>query len=332
MLLTLNLVYRSRPIQYPLLAAMEACNAWERAGIELRSVKYVSGAAQSDPMLVSGACDFIFGSHITPYIHRMHGLPFVYLGQTVNWVRDALVSREPMRSLLDLAGKRLSEKEGVTADRHHGHHPAGNHLLYLRRAGLDPHQVTFIASRSRAYYQEVLDGAADAAFVSPPEDEEARSAGLHVLALDPLPMVNASTMTTLWSTLENNRALCERILKAVLLGVHFIKTQPDAMWKVMQEDVATELNIRHEGRLRYLHLQNQEILEAKMYPHPLAVQNAFELAIMEEPEVAEQVNPMSLWDLHLLRTIEDSGFVRELYEGNVPGPGRVRRAATASAI
>ena len=120
-------------------------------------------------------------------------------------------------------------------------------------------------------------------------------------------------------------------MKAVLVGVHFIKTQPDAMWKVMQEDLAAELNIHDEGRLRYLHVQNQEILEAKLYPHPMAVQNAFELAIMEEPNVAEQVNPMSLRDLHLLRSIEDSGFIRELYGGNVPGPGRARRAAMAPA-
>ena len=100
MTLPLRLVYRSRPIQYPLIAAMNACDAWERAGIDLQSVTYVAGAARSDPMLVRGECDFIFGSHISPYLHRFHGQPFVYLGQCVNWVNDVLVSREPLRRWL----------------------------------------------------------------------------------------------------------------------------------------------------------------------------------------------------------------------------------------
>ncbi len=41
-MIPLELVYRSRPIQYPLLAAMKACKAWEQSGIELKSVKFVS--------------------------------------------------------------------------------------------------------------------------------------------------------------------------------------------------------------------------------------------------------------------------------------------------
>jgi ABC-type nitrate/sulfonate/bicarbonate transport system substrate-binding protein len=323
MAIPLNLVYRSRPIQYPLIAAMNACNAWERADLELRSVRYVAGAANSDPMLVRGECDFIFGSHISPYLHRFHGQPFVYLGQTVNWVGDVLVSREPLQSLRDLEGKRLSEQPGVTAERHHGAHPGGNHLLYMRREGVDTHKVTFVASKQRARYVEVLNGEADAAFVSPPEDEEARVAGLHVLPLPPLPMVQATTLTTLWPTLQERRDLCLAVAKAVMMGVAFIKTQPGAMWEVMEQDVAKELKIENPRVLKHLHLENQAILEPRLYPRADAIANAFELAVMEEPAIRDGLNPMSLWDVHLLRELEESGFVDELYGGQVPGPGRV---------
>src|SRR5438270_11948437 len=135
----LNLVYRSKAVQFPLLTAMKAANAWERAGIDLKSLKFVSGAANSDPMLINGECDFIFGSHISPYIHRMNGHPFVYLGQTVNWTDDVIVTREPINKVSDLKGKRFVEREGLTADRHGGNHPGGNHLLHLKRDGLDRH-------------------------------------------------------------------------------------------------------------------------------------------------------------------------------------------------
>lgn len=323
MALPLNLVYRSRPIQYPLIAAMNACDAWERAGIDLQSVVYVSGADKSDPMLVRGECDFIFGSHVSPYLHRYHGQPFVYLGQSVNWVDDVLVSREPLGDLRALVGKRLAEDPRVTPERHHGHHPGGNHLLYLRRGGVDPYQVTFVPSKQRTHWLEVANGEADAAFASPPDDEDAQRAGLHVLKLAPLPMVQASTMTTLWPIVEGRRDLCEAVLKATLMGVQFFKTQPGPMWEVMQQDVAPELKIESDAVLRALFERNQAILEPRLYPTAAAVANAFELAIMEEPAVADALNPMSLWDVHLLRAIEESGFVDELYGGNVPGPGAV---------
>jgi ABC-type nitrate/sulfonate/bicarbonate transport system substrate-binding protein len=323
MALPLKLVYRSRAIQYPLLAAMRVCRAWERAGVDLKSLTFVSGAAQSDPMLVKGECDFIFGSHISPYLHRYHGQPFVYLGQTVNWVDDVLVSKMPLGSLKDLEGKRLSETERATPDRHNGSHPAGNHLLFMRREGVDAHKVTFFPSKRRKQYLDVLEGQADAAFASPPDDEEARRAGLHVLPLAPLPMVIASTMTTLWPTVKNNPDLCTAVLKAVLMGVHFIKTKPDEMWKVMQDDVAAELKIEDSRVLEYLHRHNQAVLEPRLYANPEAIKNAFELAVMEEPEISRALNPMSLWDFHFLRSIEESGFVQELYGGRVPGPGSV---------
>jgi ABC-type nitrate/sulfonate/bicarbonate transport system substrate-binding protein len=322
MAIPLRLVYRSRPIQYPLLAAMKACQAWDRAGFELQSCVFVAGADKSDPMLINGECDFIFGSHISPYIHRMNGHPFVYLGQTVNWVDDVLASKEPITSLKDLEGKRLAEQPGVSADRHHGAHPGGNHLLYMRRDGVDTHKITFVEATSRTLYKDVLTGRADAAFVGPPDDEEARDAGLHILPLPPLPMVQATTLTTLWPILENRRDLCEAVAKAVIMGVHFIKTQPDAMWKVMQDDVAVELNIKEQRVLDHLHRHNQAILEPRPYPTTEAVRNAYELAVIEVPEIVQRLNPMSVWDLHLIRSLEEQDFIDELYDGKVPGPGR----------
>ena len=141
-------------------------------------------------------------------------------------------------------------------------------MLYLRREGVDPHTIAFVASKQRARYVEVLNGEADAAFVSPPEDEQARPAGLHVLPLPPLPMVQATTLTTLWPTLEDRRDLCEAVIKAVLMGVAFIKTQPGPMREVMEQDVAAELQIEDPRVLRHLQTENQAILEPRLYPRP----------------------------------------------------------------
>jgi hypothetical protein len=135
--------------------------------------------------------------------------------------------------------------------------------------------------------------------------------------------VQASTMTTLWPIMQARPELCVAVLKATMMGVHFFKTQVGPMWEVMQQDVAKELKIDSEEVLRALFLRNQAILEPRLYPRAEAIANAFELAVMEEPAVAEALNPMSLWDVHLLRELEESGFVDELYGGQVPGPGSV---------
>lgn len=321
MAIPLNLVYRSRNVQYPFLAAIKACNGWERAGIELASLKFVSGAANSDPMLINGECDFIFGSHISPYIHRMNGHPFVYLGQTVNWTDDVIVTRDPIKDVRELKGKRFVEREGLTPDKHGGNHPGGNHLLYLKREGLDPHDVTIVAGQSRDYWKDVANGRGDFAFAGPPEDEDAEKAGLHIFPLAPLPMVNASTMTTLWPILKNRRDLCEGVLKAALMGIHYIKTEPEKTWKLFEDDVAKELKIEDERALKHLYSYCRSILEPRLYPHAEAVYNAFLLAVMEEPQIAQKLNPMSLWDIDLLREIEESEFIDDLYGGNVPPPG-----------
>jgi hypothetical protein len=251
----------------------------------------------------------------------MNGHPFVYLGQTVNWTDDVIVTKEPIKGVRELEGKRFVEREGTDANSHHGNHPGGNHLLYLMREGLDPHNVKFVAARGREYWKDVAEGLGDFCFSGPPEDEDALAAGLHIFPLEPLPMVNGSTMTTLWPTLQNRRDLCEGVIKAALMGIHFIKTEPEKMWKLMEEKVAPELKITDERSLKHLHAYCQHILEPRMYPHAEAVANAFKLAIMEEPTIGEKLNPFSLWDIHLLREIEESEFIDDLYGGNVPGPG-----------
>src|SRR5574341_2021054 len=104
-----RIVYRSRKISLPLLAAMEAADAWEKAGLDVRRLDYVSGASQSDPLLIGGDIDFVFGSHISPYSHLANNIPIVCLGQTVNWATDILVTRSPIIDMTALRGKVLAE-------------------------------------------------------------------------------------------------------------------------------------------------------------------------------------------------------------------------------
>lgn len=293
-----RVIYRSRSVQYPLLAAMRAAGAWDGVGLDVGEVPYVKGASKSDKMLIDDQTDVIFGSHVTPYLRYDEGVPFVYLGQTVNRVEDAVVSREPISSLAELRGKRLGDETDDES------HPFGNHILYLRREGVAEDDVTWVNMDRAGAVEAIKEGTIDAAFLSPPDQYEAQAAGLAVHWPEPLPMVNATTITTLWPKVADDSDLFQRVLRAVRIGVAFYQDEAEQMRKVMAEDVGPELKISSEGRLEKLYQRNAGLLERSLYPRADAVNNAFLLAVRQRPDLPERISPMALWDTHLLRDID----------------------------
>ena len=49
------------------------------------------------------------------------------------------------------------------------------------------------------------------------------------------------------------------------------------------------------------------------YPSIEAIQNVFALGVKRDPEIKE-FNPLALWDLHYVKEIDDSGYIRKLYQ------------------
>jgi hypothetical protein len=56
-----------------------------------------------------------------------------------------------------------------------------------------------------------------------------------------------------------------------------------------------------------------ESLESAPYPTIEALQNVFALAVKRDPQIKE-FNPLTLWDLHYVKEIDDSGYIRQLYQ------------------
>jgi hypothetical protein len=52
-------------------------------------------------------------------------------------------------------------------------------------------------------------------------------------------------------------------------------------------------------------------LKIRPYPKPQAIANTYEIATLEYPE-AKGLNPLSLWDLHWVKELDDAGFIDEL--------------------
>ena len=52
-------------------------------------------------------------------------------------------------------------------------------------------------------------------------------------------------------------------------------------------------------------------LQLKPYPTPQAILTSYEIATVEYPGSAE-LNPLTIWDLHWLKRLDDSGFMDDL--------------------
>lgn len=189
------------------------------------------------------------------------------------------------------------------------HHIRGNHMLYILEAGLELTDVKWIeitdrmSSEFRAQQYEVMKaGEGDVTLVTG-DTQRYEDAGFHVLQLPRLPMINGPTLTTTVTALNKYDRFGERLVLAQVLGIHFGRTR-----KAETEKILEGLKKR-EPEARGVSYNNVAKLAIKPYPDIQAVR----LCCLKAPE-AKDLSPMSMWDLHFLRQLDNSGFIDRLYE------------------
>jgi ABC-type nitrate/sulfonate/bicarbonate transport system substrate-binding protein len=158
----------------------------------------------------------------------------------------------------------------------------------------------------------VRDGIIDAAFVSMPSSLFAAQAGLKVIDVEPLPMIQFSSISTNLDFVQKHPDLVERFMKGLLEGIAFFKTQPEKAIEIIQRRYTKSGQLTRE-QAALTHKSLDGVLEAKMFPTMQAIANVYEEALRQDKEDAARVNPMELWDLHHLRRLDDSGFIDGLY-------------------
>ena len=151
----------------------------------------------------------------------------------------------------------------------------------------------------------VKSGKVDAIFVTGNTDKF-EQAGLHVLPLDLLPMINGPTLTSTLTTLQKKEGLAERLVRAQVMGIHFARTR-----RGETEEILNGLRQR-VPECRNVNYRSVSKLLPKPYPDHEAIANAYRLCCLKNPETEEQ-SPMALWDLHYLRALDNSGFIDKLY-------------------
>jgi ABC-type nitrate/sulfonate/bicarbonate transport system substrate-binding protein len=300
--------YRSHS-HLPIWEVMDKAGIWERVGLRV-TFEFCDSSSAAEKALFDGSVDFVSGNHISPYLLVRRRKPIVSLTSPSNNVNDKLVARFPIKQVSELRGKRIGDTTLVDSIGGY-HHPRGNHMLYVMRAGLKLDEVEWVElsesnNEFKAMQMDVLkNGKVDAIFVTGNTDKF-EQAGLHALALDRLPMINGPTLTSTLTTLQSKEGLAERLVKAQLMGIHFARTrrgETESILEGLRQRVPEAKNVAYRSVAKLL---------PKPYPDHEGVANAYKLCCLKSPET-EEMSPMALWDLHYLRELDNSGFIDALY-------------------
>jgi len=286
----------------PFLHVVAESGCWEKHGLQVEYDYFIS-SEDSHKNVANGSVEFVGGNHISTYAKRTRGDKWVYLGQTVSLLNHRLVVRADsgISKLSDLQGKVVASK---------GQHPGLSTWLFIRQNGLED-KCELKRMTGENLWECVRDGKADAAFITPPADLFARRAGLKIIDVDYLPMVWFTTISSGLSFVEKHPDIVERFLKGTLEGIAYFKTHRKEAIKIIETRYKVKGDLDNEATA---HLYNElaKILSPKLYPTVQAVSNVYELG-KELDKDAEKVDPLSLWDFHFLRKIDDSGFIDNLY-------------------
>jgi ABC-type nitrate/sulfonate/bicarbonate transport system substrate-binding protein len=301
----INFPYRSSS-HLAFLHVVAESGSWRKYDLDVVYDAYIS-SEDAHKFVADGSVEFVGGNHVSTYAARAHGDQWLYLGQTVSLLDHSLVVRgdSNIEKVSDL-------KDKVIAVR--GNHPGLNAWLFLKQNGLDEDSGDIKLERFRDVntWEAVRDGQADAALVTPPADLFARRAGMNVIAIDPLPMVWFTTLSSGRTFVDRNPEIVERFLKGTCEGIAYFKTHQQESIKIIQERYKNEGDLDTEAAT-HLWQNTAAILSPKPYASFQSVGNVYELAKRQNKD-AEQIEPMSLWDYHYLRKIDDSGFIDALYQ------------------
>jgi NitT/TauT family transport system substrate-binding protein len=234
----------------------------------------------------------------------LHGGDQVIVGSLSNYHNQALYGAASFPTVVSLRGQAVGvSRYGASSD------VAGREAL--RRQGLEPgRDVSLLQTGGNPESVAALQsGAVQGIVVSPPLGLEARRLGLHLL-IDitglrlPSP---GSTVTTSRPYLREHPEVVEKVVRAVIGGVHRYETDPEAAMAaiarftdVQDREVLEETYAYYRGRFQRDLYPTLEAIEAELQSRT------------DSPEAATW-RPEQFVDLAIVDRLRASGYAESLY-------------------
>jgi hypothetical protein len=184
--------------------------------------------------------------------------------------------------------------------------------LWLRMLGLDRTVETVIVHDKQVgrwgQWKKVASGECIAAFISPLYLPEALNAGLKVLPAPGIPIVGHFAQACLADFARINDEVMRAYVKAVLHALAWLTLNASEAFAALETELRSAMQISDAAELRRRFDSVASGLKLRPYPTPQAIANTYEIATIEYRE-AQGLNPLSLWDMHWVKDLDDVGFI-----------------------
>jgi len=213
-----------------------------------------------------------------------------------------LVVPQSINSLDDLKGKTIAVR-----DLGRPHRIA----LWLRKVGLENSVKTLIVPDQEVgrwrQWRKVVSGECAACFIAPIYLPAALDAGLKTFPANEAEIVSLFAQACLAEFGRNNSALMKDYLKAVIHAIGLLIYRRDEAMSIITAEPMRLMKITDYSELRRQVDSIAELLQVKPYPTIEAILNTDEIAAQEYGPTVD--NPLTLWDLHWLKELDDEGFI-----------------------
>lgn len=213
-----------------------------------------------------------------------------------------LVVPQSINSLDDLKGKTIAVR-----DLGRPHRIA----LWLRKVGLENSVKTVIVPDQEVgrwrQWRKVVSGECAACFIAPIYLPAALDAGLKTFPANEAEIVSLFAQACLAEFGRNNSALMKDYLKAVIHAIGLLIYRRDEAMSIITAEPMRLMKITDYSELHRQVDSIAELLQVKPYPTIEAILNTDEIAAQEYGPTVD--NPLTLWDLHWLKELDDEGFI-----------------------
>lgn len=301
----LTLAYRDDDRTPVILAIREI--AARHYDLDVRVVKIKAGE-DYEAALFNGAADVLIEHLEFLYEEAAKGKKIVFFCAPSQGGGLALVVPEHIQSAVELRGKTL-------AVRSHGQPHAAT--LWLKMMGMENEIATVIVHDRDVgrwgQWKKVVSGECVATFMSPLYLPDALNAGLKVLPVPEIPIVGHFAQACLAKFSSTHPDLMMNYVQAAVHALIWLNARSGEAFGTLGAELKRAMKLDDDRELRRRFDAIVSGLKIRPYPTPQAITNTYEIATIEYPG-AKGLNPITLWDLHWVKELDDGGFIDELFE------------------
>jgi len=279
---------------------------FEKHGVELQMI-YIDGGPRAAQALLAGDIPIAQVGGSAPVAARLRGGDIVTLAGLMNALAFSLIVHPDIQRPEQLKGKSLAvSRLGSISDY------ASRKIL--TKWGLRPDRdVTLlqIPGGSPVRLAAVQSGMVAGMVGQPPLTTMARRANLRILA-EPQDFGAAYPNTVISAQhayVKRNRRTVRNFHHAIIEGIRIYKSQPDFSKKV----IAKYMRISDTAAIDDSYAFFTRLVPIKPYPSLEAIKEAL-IELQEAEPKARSAQPEDFVDMSIVKAIDDSGFIEDLYK------------------